>query len=220
MEAAFSKEKEQQELMLQLQIKLDTLMQKNNATDDTKNIRQNNELFKKKSIDLSKVNNTRPGNNVNTRAQTAPIAASNLLTASQRNDMVNERAITKRTVNSSPALFTLERIMQSFRARSQILAETLEENDNVMQKRNFGSTLDISTDVLTEVDENITSNVDGDNDEVGSNFTRKNTFKVNKAETRVESKPMVGLKQNIGNNKENVSHETQKKLRDMSINIR
>lgn len=54
-----------------------------------------------------------------------------------------------RSVYSSPALFTLERVMQSFRARSQILAETLEENDNVLQ-RNFNSTFDIETDDLID----------------------------------------------------------------------
>jgi hypothetical protein len=36
---------------------------------------------------------------------------------------------------SSPALFTLEKFMQSFRARSQLLTETLEENDCVLQNR-------------------------------------------------------------------------------------
>ena len=54
-----------------------------------------------------------------------------------------------RSVYSSPALFTLERVMQSFRARSQILAETLEENDNVLQ-RNFNSTFDIDTEDLVD----------------------------------------------------------------------
>ena len=45
--------------------------------------------------------------------------------------------------------------MQSFRARSQILAETLEENDNVLQK-NFNSTFDVEAEnIADEVDANI-----------------------------------------------------------------
>jgi hypothetical protein len=37
-------------------------------------------------------------------------------------------------VFSSPALFPLDKVMQGFRARTQLLAETLEENDHVLQK--------------------------------------------------------------------------------------
>ncbi len=58
-----------------------------------------------------------------------------------------------RSVYSSPALFTLERVMQSFRARSQILAETLEENDNVLQ-RNFNSTFDVEAEDIADEENN------------------------------------------------------------------
>lgn len=50
---------------------------------------------------------------------------------------------------SSPAMFHLERVMQNFRARSQLLADTLEENDSVMQKF-LSSTFDIETGELEE----------------------------------------------------------------------
>ena len=51
-----------------------------------------------------------------------------------------ERA--KRMINSSPAVFYMERIMQSFRARSQLLAETLEESDSVLQNK-LNSTFEV-----------------------------------------------------------------------------
>ena len=56
-------------------------------------------------------------------------------------------------------MFHLERVMQNFRARSQLLADTLEENDCVVQ-RFLSSTFDIETG---DLDENL---IDGDNDEV------------------------------------------------------
>ena len=46
-------------------------------------------------------------------------------------------------------MFHLERVMQNFRARSQLLADTLEENDSVMQKF-LSSTFDIETGELEE----------------------------------------------------------------------
>lgn len=46
--------------------------------------------------------------------------------------------------------------MQNFRARSQILAETLEENDSVLQ-RNFNSTFDVDAEDLID-EENIINN--------------------------------------------------------------
>ena len=69
-----------------------------------------------------------------------------------------------RTTYSSPALFTLERVMQNFRARSQILAETLEENDSVLQ-RNFNSTFDVDAEDLID-DENIINNNKNDTEEL------------------------------------------------------
>ncbi len=61
---------------------------------------------------------------IKNRAKTAPISQINKLKESRKN----------RNVFSSPALFPLDKVMQGFRARTQLLAETLEENDNVLQR--------------------------------------------------------------------------------------
>ena len=37
-----------------------------------------------------------------------------------------------RNIKTSPALFTLERVMKSFRARSQLLVSRLEDSDEVL----------------------------------------------------------------------------------------
>lgn len=39
-----------------------------------------------------------------------------------------------RNIKTSPALFTLERVMKSFRARSQLLVSRLEDSDEVMHQ--------------------------------------------------------------------------------------
>ena len=44
--------------------------------------------------------------------------------------------------------------MQNFRARSQLLTETLEENDNVLQKRHFNSTYDVDKNENDESNQN------------------------------------------------------------------
>lgn len=239
LEAAFAKEKAQQALMLQLQIQLDTLASKQSAAASRQ--QEDGELFHKSAANETPA----PGQFAQAELKTATVAAKlnsraktagmvELLTASQKNDMIGDggaggdKPCCKRTVNSSPALVTLERVMQSFRARSQILAETLEESDNVMQKRHFGSTFDISTDVIDEYDETIDSgghNERSSEDEV-STFSRKGTFKVNKADAKVKlpsSKPTsIQIKngQAGGDNKENVNHESKKQIRDLSINIK
>jgi hypothetical protein len=161
LEVSFNKEKEQQELMLQLQIQLDKLMQN----------KQNNEnTFKYNDEDAlanDGLSHKPPmgGTNNNTskfRSKTAPNNHHldenqvknfhNFLKNNKIKSIHFQKTLDKnknRSVYSSPALFTLERVMQSFRARSQILAETLEENDNVLQ-RNFNSTFDIETDDLID----------------------------------------------------------------------
>lgn len=239
LEAAFAKEKAQQALMLQLQIQLDTLASKQSAAANRQ--QEDGELFHKAAANET----TAPGGlgqaefktavaaKLNSRAKTAGMVE--LLTASQKNDMIGgggggggDKAYCKRTVNSSPALVTLERVMQSFRARSQILAETLEESDNVMQKRHFGSTFDISTDVIDEYDETIDAgghNERSSEDEVSS-FSRKGTFKVKKADAKVKLPPskstsiQIKNSQSGGDNKENVNQESKKQIRDLSINIK
>lgn len=42
---------------------------------------------------------------------------------------------TSRNIHTSPALFSLDRVMQGFRARSQILVSRLDDNDDVMQQQ-------------------------------------------------------------------------------------
>ena len=236
LEAAFDKEKEQQELMLQLQIQLDTLMQQraNSQQDDTGNrVPGGVEHFKKQNNQFFTVNQINQQDNFaknelidnKCRAKTAPNAAGTLLTTSQKISESSGGGDKKqRTVNSSPALFTLDRVMQSFRARSQILAETLEESDNVMQNKHFNSTFDISTDVLNEFDEteynrNGATDVQGFNDPEESTFSRKGTFKVNRTETK---NGLNTTKRPANSPKELdvVSLETQKKLRDLTINIK
>jgi hypothetical protein len=224
LEAAFAKEKAQQALMLQLQIQLDTLASKNLNGDLFHKPVAANEINVPKAECLA----------LKSRAQTAGLVE--LLTASQKNDMIGgvNKAHSKRTVNSSPALVMLERVMQSFRARSQILAETLEEGDNVMQKRHFGSTFDVSTDVIDEYDETLQERVvmaDSSEDNV-SNFSRKGTFKVNKADKakiNLQQTPphppsskstTIQIKSNASDNKENVCLESKKQIRDLSINIK
>ncbi|XP_061178029.1 kinesin-like protein KIF27 isoform X2 [Saccostrea echinata] len=70
-----------------------------------------------------------------------------------------------RNIKTSPALFTLERVMKSFRARSQLLVSRLEDSDEVMHQ------------TFDEDEENIAiGNSLGD----GSKFKRKGTYKVKK----------------------------------------
>jgi hypothetical protein len=104
-----------------------------------------------------------------------------------------------------------------------------------MQNKHFNSTFDISTDVLTEIDdtnynrtvvsdesgqkENEIFNID-DEDNEQSSFVRKGTFKINK--TTQQHKPNINksaIKETISVSQTS-QQETQKKLRDLSINIK
>ena len=232
LEAAFDKEKEQQELMLQLQIQLDTLMQQraNSQQDESGNRATGGvDHFKKQNNQFFTVNPINQQDNFSSknelidnkcRAKTAPNAAGTLLTASQKmSESVNGGVKKQRTVNSSPALFTLDRVMQSFRARSQILAETLEESDNVMQNKHFNSTFDISTDVLNEFDETEYNRNCPADDAEEATFSRKGTFKVNRAETK-NGLNTTKRANNSPKELDVTSLETQKKLRDLAINIK
>lgn len=51
-----------------------------------------------------------------------------------------------RKIHTSPALFSLERVMQGFRARSQLLASRLEDNDEVLQQQFSDDELDGQND--------------------------------------------------------------------------
>ncbi|XP_048780280.1 kinesin-like protein KIF27 isoform X2 [Ostrea edulis] len=76
-----------------------------------------------------------------------------------------------RNIKTSPALFTLERVMKSFRARSQLLVSRLEDSDEVVHQ------------TFDDEEENaaIGSSL-GD----GSKFTRKGTYKVKKGPGKAE----------------------------------
>jgi hypothetical protein len=63
-------------------------------------------------------------------------------------------------VYSSPAVLSLDRVMQSFRARTQLLAEALEENDEVMQVK-----IESNSDLQAAAEEFIETVESDDNDE-------------------------------------------------------
>ena len=62
-----------------------------------------------------------------------------------------------RLIKTSPALFTLERVMQSFRARSQLLVSRLEDGDDVLHQM-FSD----DDDDYEDMDENVIHEVDND----------------------------------------------------------
>ncbi|XP_046330087.2 kinesin-like protein KIF27 isoform X1 [Haliotis rufescens] len=75
-----------------------------------------------------------------------------------------------RNIKTSPALFSLERVMQSFRARSQLLVTRLEDSDEVLHQ---------------------TFSDDQENQQPGtgdSNFVRRGTFRVKKGSRNDEDK--------------------------------
>ncbi|XP_033751505.1 LOW QUALITY PROTEIN: kinesin-like protein KIF27 [Pecten maximus] len=78
-----------------------------------------------------------------------------------------------RNIKTSPALFTLERVMKSFRARSQLLVSRLEDSDEVLHP-DFGEE--------QEKDNPRTASV------AGSRLTRRGTFKVGKQKKTEENK--------------------------------
>ena len=67
--------------------------------------------------------------------------------------------------------------MQGFRARSQLLAETLEENDNVLQKEFLRS--------------------DDDGDDNKQNFVRRGTFSIKKNKNNNKNSELDGKKRII-----------------------
>lgn len=163
LEASMYKEKEQQELMLQLQLQVDRLLL-NNKMNEAGKLGDDSGVSKlgspssmtSSSSTASKMSpnamtsaaattttTTTTGGGVRgvpplpqARAKTAP-QSNNLLTTldeknaagggggnaeTNENGQKNRRA----AAYSSPAVFTMEKFMQNFRARSQLLAETLE----------------------------------------------------------------------------------------------
>ncbi|WAR03106.1 KIF27-like protein [Mya arenaria] len=143
-----------------------------------------------------------------------------------------------RNIKTSPALFTLERVMKSFRARSQLLVSRLEDGDEVLH-------LEFS-DGDTAGDQAV--HVDSDGDEVNSEgtFVRKGTFRVKKrnVENKENTVPAITVEgedgvesqrlsihsgQEVGRSQEVQRQikqaqlkmlESNKKIRDLGINIR
>lgn len=87
-----------------------------------------------------------------------------------------------RNIKTSPALFTLERVMKSFRARSQLLVSRLEDSDEVMHQ-----TFEEEEDVKAAIGSSL-----GD----GSKFTRKGTYKVKRGKTE-DNKENNGDQMNV-----------------------
>lgn len=127
--------------------------------------------------------------------------------------------------------------MQSFRARSQLLTETLEENDCVLQKEahsnlSHDQLLADANDLIGGINdafvndnkENNRDETDDDMDQQGKGFVRKGTFKVNKPKakqplTSITDFQRVDSRQNT-TDLATGGHEQAKKLRDLSMNIR
>ncbi|CAG2234318.1 KIF27 [Mytilus edulis] len=93
-----------------------------------------------------------------------------------------------RNIKTSPALFTLDRVMKSFRARSQLLVSQLEDSDEVMH----------NTYVIEEEGESAGTSqkfeeepvLDSQEHEIGK-FVRKGTFKVKRGRKAEENKENV-----------------------------
>ncbi|CAF0882015.1 unnamed protein product [Brachionus calyciflorus] len=177
LEQSLSKEKEQQELMLQLQLQLDNLIS-HNKIDNTNDLSSNTSGYKSLSTSSKSIKI------VNQRAKTAPV------------DETTKKANPRQGAYSTPVLSSnnLERFMQNFRARSQLLTETLEENDCVLQNNlthKFNSTFSVNEEEEQEEQIDDLENVEGQ-------FVRKGTYKVPK----------------------NKPNQNDTKLRDMSLNIK
>ncbi len=165
LEQAYSKEKEQSELMLQMQMHIESLMAQatyNNPSnlneyDESISGEGDGKQFFQMGQSTQRNSNLPP--DPKQRAKTAPVnnkqnqdeEAINSENQSQQNQ--DQRKHNKRPgVHSSPAVFSLDRVMQSFRARTQLLAEALEENDEVLQVKiePDQDTKDVDTNGLIE----------------------------------------------------------------------
>lgn len=141
LEASLTKEKEQQELMLQLQLQLDRLILNNSAlakqdaaaTADRNNKQHDDSGVSKmsspssvSSLSSSKTTAAAARPAAMPRAKTAPQSNSTTTVEEKGRGGGEEKKNTRAAAYSSPAQLTMEKFMQSFRARSQLLAETLE----------------------------------------------------------------------------------------------
>lgn len=229
LEASLNKEKEQQDLMLQLQIQIDKLMSSKKQFEATNKIESGKQNNMDSGVRVS--SNRGPNNsqlsaaeiNAKQRAKTAPQSNSSMI------NPTNQVAKRNRAAYSSPAVFTLERFMQSFRARSQLLTETLEENDCVLQKETLTNQAKdenlLDNDMLEYgIDENILikdNDEDGGEDEV-QGFVRKGTFKVNKPKSKQPLSNITDYEKVDNKTSELLAtgQDQSKKLRDLSINVK
>lgn len=156
LEASLNKEKEQQELMLQLQLQVDRLLMSNqqnkagnNDDSGVSKLGSPSSMASSSSSKLSSQGGSQQQNQhargaggaggghhhaplPHGRAKTAPQGNNNLLAPLDEKNSAsgqpggdgqkNRRA----AAYSSPAVFTMDKFMQNFRARSQLLTETLE----------------------------------------------------------------------------------------------
>lgn len=147
LEASLNKEKEQQELMLQMQLQIDRLMQQPSAKQDSNN-KLNDDSGVSKMSSPSSVSSLSSKTTTlsSTTTQKQPVVMPRAKTAPQTNQDEksvggnnggSEQKNPRAAAYSSPAQLTMEKFMQSFRARSQLLAETLEVTKTYSHFKNF-----------------------------------------------------------------------------------
>eukprot|EP00105_Crassostrea_gigas_P031496 XP_011454206.1 PREDICTED: kinesin-like protein KIF27 isoform X3 [Crassostrea gigas] len=159
--------KKQEHQLIEQQIKIEEL---NRALKD--------ELFSESSIiEEEAVTSSAPaGMTGGQRPKSVPVQLS------RRPDAYPGLRPPSRNIKTSPALFTLERVMKSFRARSQLLVSRLEDSDEVMHQ-----TFEEEEDVKAAIGSSL-----GD----GSKFTRKGTYKVKRGKTE-DNKENNGDQMNV-----------------------
>ncbi|KAL3842329.1 hypothetical protein ACJMK2_020357 [Sinanodonta woodiana] len=94
-----------------------------------------------------------------------------------------------RNIKTSPALFTLDRVMKSFRARSQLLVSRLEDGDEVLRVE-FSDEGSIESNEVEGVEEE-----EGAEEKEEGKFERKGTFRVKKGPKK-DSKDTIENKEN------------------------
>ena len=157
LEASYSKEKEQSELMLQMQMQIESLAkQLENAAKSNNEGKQQQQDQHSKAYTNTKGGAGQSPVDLKQRAKTAPNHAAsqpNRKLQENEGDSLKPPPLTDKLpgAHSSPAEFSLDRIMQSFRARTQLIVDTLEENDCVQQK-DFDTTFDVNTDEIEDAE--------------------------------------------------------------------
>ncbi|XP_078332440.1 kinesin-like protein KIF27 isoform X6 [Crassostrea virginica] len=159
--------RKQEQQLIEQQIKIEEL---NRALKD--------ELFSESSIiEEEAVTSSAPaGMTGGQRPKSVPVQLS------RRPDAYPGLRPPSRNIKTSPALFTLERVMKSFRARSQLLVSRLEDSDEVMHQ-----TFDEEEGGTSAIGSSL-----GD----GSRFTRRGTYKVKRGKSE-DNKENNGDQMNV-----------------------